>query len=1024
MKPYLYHLRRAFSTTLKAAILILYPNLLFAQPANNLCANAVTLTSGTTCSSVAGTTVSATYTTISPIGCGTGSSSTVDVWYQFVAQTSNPTIRVTTSSSRRRIQLFSGSCGAFTSVSCATGPDMTTSGLTVGQTYYIRVYSSNGSTFTFDICVIDNRPANDDCSNAIALTAGSGCSTNRTLLNALGTSALSGDCAPAGAPDVWFSYTATTAYPTITLSSLGADLTSAGTGIQLFSGSCGSLTSLVCKTGVTSLDLLADLGGSGLTIGTTYYIRVFSASTVMSGTGWGFRICISNPTTSSPTVDYGKSYINVTKQGTGGTIEPNDVLEIRATFVVRTNNAYAVSFTDNLPSNTTYVPGTLRILTNEGKIFRQWTDAADSDPASISGSTVTINIGNGANSSTGGPVRSTDRPTIFGTTCVLIASYRVQVNAVAYGNTVSVGGGSLSYRNQPTSAVNTITFPTVNAMIYRDFGICNNAVQNSLLSESGGTFGSGTTKDRAASSKVPTNYSYAAFGANAPGDYYYGMSNNTSAGTTASTYSIDPNETNTARRVFSVWDIIGDHTGASNPLQGNLPADVNNGQSGGYMVVINASYRTDTAFKDTVRNLCPNTSYEYSAWFRNICRTCGADSVGRGSSTAGYEPTAPGDSSGVRPTLTFNINGHDYYSTGDIYYTGQWVKKGFTYRTGPGETEMIISIRNNAPGGGGNDWAIDDIAVSTCLPDMSYSPSLNPNVCTGNPLTIYDTIRGYYDNYTYHIWQRSTDNGVNWTDLGASRDSIPVYNSTLNRWEYVTAYTIPTTNTNVSDSGDLYRVLVATTSSNLTSLACRVTDGISIINLSVMDCGPVLKTDLLSFNGRLSNRDAVLNWSTSKEDGLYHYLIERSYDGQRFTTIGHVDGYANNASINRYSFTDAGGVVNKAWYRIVMLNADGSKKYSGIVQLRNDLVDFTFGTVINPFANQLRFDVYLSDNSNLLIELIDMNGKTIHRERQNAYAGVNSFTISNTDALQSGAYTLRIINKDRIIHKRVVKASR
>jgi hypothetical protein len=1020
MKPYLYHLRRAFSTILKAAILILFSSRLNAQ--SNACATATVLTSGTSCVTTAGTTTGATYVT----GTGNACGNQPDVWYQFVAQTTNPTITLA-GNNQRRFELFSGTCGSLTSITCGVTSSYTASGLTIGATYYIRVYANNGTNISFTICVVDGtRPSNDNCSSPIGLSVGSNCTTTRAMLNARGTTGLPNDCAPAGAPDVWFSFSASSQFPNIVLSNLGADFTAAGAGIQLFSGTCGSLTSIVCKSGLT-LDLLSDLGGStGLTIGTTYYVRVFANTSSMAGTttGWNFRICLSNPVTTAPTVDYGKSYINVTKQGTGGTIEPNDVLEIRATFVVRTNNAYAVSFTDNLPSNTTYVPGTLRILTNEGKIFRQWTDAADSDPASISGSTVTINIGNGANSSTGGPVRSTDRPTIFGTTCVLIASYRVQVNSVAYGTTVSVGGGSLSYRNQPASAVNTITFPAVNAMVYRDFGICNNAVQNSLLSESGGTFGSGTTKDRTASSKVPTNYSYATFGANAPGDYYYGMSNNTSAGTTASTYSIDPNETNTARRVFSVWDIIGDHTGASNPLLGNLPADVNNGQSGGYMVVINASYRTDTAFKDTVRNLCPNTSYEYSAWFRNICRTCGADSLGRGSTTAGYEPTAPGDSSGVRPTLTFNINGHDYYSTGDIYYTGQWVKKGFTYRTGPGETEMIISIRNNAPGGGGNDWAIDDIAVSTCLPDMSYSPSLNPNVCTGNPLTIYDTIRGYYDNYTYHIWQRSTDNGVNWTDLGASRDSIPVYNSTLNRWEYVTAYTIPTTNTNVSDSGDLYRVLVATTSSNLSSPACRVTDGISIINLSVMDCGPVLKTDLLSFNGRLSNRDAILNWSTSKEDGLYHYIIERSYDGQRYTPIGHVDGYASNASINRYSFTDAGGVVNKAWYRIVMQYADGSKKYSGIVQLRNDLVDFTFGTVINPFANQLRFDVYLADNSNLLIELIDMNGKTIHRERQNAFAGVNSFTISNTDGLQSGAYTLRVINKDRIIHKRVVKASR
>ena len=31
-------------------------------------------------------------------------------------------------------------------------------------------------------------------------------------------------------------------------------------------------------------------------------------------------------------IDYGKSYINVTKGSTGGTIEPGDILEIRATF--------------------------------------------------------------------------------------------------------------------------------------------------------------------------------------------------------------------------------------------------------------------------------------------------------------------------------------------------------------------------------------------------------------------------------------------------------------------------------------------------------------------------------------------------------------------------------------------------------------------------------------------------------------------------------------------------------------------
>ncbi len=148
---------------------------------------------------------------------------------------------------------------------------------------------------------------------------------------------------------------------------------------------------------------------------------------------------------------------------------------------------------------------------------------------------------------------------------------------------------------------------------------------------------------------------------------------------------------------------IGDHTGATNTALGNPAADTITSSTGGYMVTINSSFRTDTAFLDTVKNLCPNTYYQYSAWFRNLCSKCACDSNGtrRRCKYAGLYPDGVGDSSGVHPDLTFNINGYDYYTTGDIPYTGTWVQKGFTYKTGPGETQMIVYIRNNAPGGGG-----------------------------------------------------------------------------------------------------------------------------------------------------------------------------------------------------------------------------------------------------------------------------------------------------------------------------------
>ena len=68
------------------------------------------------------------------------------------------------------------------------------------------------------------------------------------------------------------------------------------------------------------------------------------------------------------------------------------------------------------------------------------------------------------------------------------------------------------------------------------------------------------------------------------------------------------------------------------------------------MLVINASYRIDSAFYQNITGLCPNTYYEFSLWIRNICSKCGCDSNGKGATGgAGYIPTATGDSSGVKP---------------------------------------------------------------------------------------------------------------------------------------------------------------------------------------------------------------------------------------------------------------------------------------------------------------------------------------------------------------------------------------
>lgn len=148
----------------------------YEAPVNDVCANASTITQTTTCtagvSSLTGQTLNNAADDGGTIASGcTAFNPPSDVWYKFVAQTTFPLITLSNFgaswTTHLKVQLLSGSCGGFTEVGCGnnTGPTATfsilpTSALTVGNTYYIRVFKNNVGAATgsvanwaFDICV-------------------------------------------------------------------------------------------------------------------------------------------------------------------------------------------------------------------------------------------------------------------------------------------------------------------------------------------------------------------------------------------------------------------------------------------------------------------------------------------------------------------------------------------------------------------------------------------------------------------------------------------------------------------------------------------------------------------------------------------------------------------------------------------------------------------------------------------------------------------------------------------------------
>jgi hypothetical protein len=150
----------------------------FAQPANDNCSGAIALAVNTTCVGTAG---NATGATQSQAGC-TGTAND-DVWYKFVATSSSHNVSVTGASGYDAVlQVFSGTCGSLSNLSCRDitfgGGTETASltGLTVGATYYFRVYDWYSSTLSnpsFSVCVVGVAPPPDPCLGVNNITCGS-----------------------------------------------------------------------------------------------------------------------------------------------------------------------------------------------------------------------------------------------------------------------------------------------------------------------------------------------------------------------------------------------------------------------------------------------------------------------------------------------------------------------------------------------------------------------------------------------------------------------------------------------------------------------------------------------------------------------------------------------------------------------------------------------------------------------------------------------------------------------------------
>lgn len=264
------------------------------------------------------------------------------------------------------------------------------------------------------------------------------------------------------------------------------------------------------------------------------------------------------------------------------------------------------------------------------------------------------------------------------------------------------------------------------AQSFAQLGFCDGNSGAPIFSEN---FGSGTTTGPPLAIGTTTY----AFANEAPNDGFYTVSSTTN---------------------WYGWHNTPDHT----------PNDTN-----GKCLVVNADFDAGEFFRTTISGLCENTSYEFSAWLINLL--------------PGNNPFC--DNGGIPINVKFEIwdaSDSNLLASGDtgaIQGTNNpvWENYGLVFQTLPGQGEVVLKMINNAPGGCGNDLAIDDIVFKSCgdfvvIEDENFENDIIE--CEGQVVEsqVFTAVPDFsvFDSHAYQ-WQKSVNNGP-WEDIpGANEES-------------------------------------------------------------------------------------------------------------------------------------------------------------------------------------------------------------------------------------------------------------
>lgn len=170
-----------------------------------------------------------------------------------------------------------------------------------------------------------------------------------------------------------------------------------------------------------------------------------------------------------------------------------------------------------------------------------------------------------------------------------------------------------------------------------------------------------------------------------------------------------------------------------------------------------------------------------------------------------------------------------------------------------------------------------------------------------------------------------------------------------------------------------------------------------------------LPVRLLAFQGNVQNNSALLQWTVAENETGNFFEVERSTDGTNFTKAAVVFNSEKRGSETYYykePLTQPG-----TYYRLRILNKDGSGRYSSILLLRSGQQPAaSLRLMQNPVGSTLSLTYQAAAGSTATISIYNAMGVKTRTATARFQQGENTYSLPLGSTLSPGTYLVEVIS--------------